>query len=269
MLRISASVLFTCLALCAGCASAPASKEQKTYTSRDNWIPVYSAGITKIYSTSDVLFIESIDPDSPAQTAGIQIGDLIAAVNGKKLSEKEFYQLNRANRGENIAITINRGGQNMEFDLKPVKRMKWPPSADKLSELLQDGQKISLAVFVADVKSDGKDDSKAWEEAQRKQWHEFINNHILKEFGKYKNFTVVNSALMYNTLDRHKFNMAGDISEDARNVISKMTGATHLLIATLSRIVDDNNTQVEIASARLIDIQTGKDLALDQRIDCK
>ena len=50
--------------------------------------------------------------NSPAMTAGLQNGDVIEAVDGKKIQTMEEYQqiLLTLNRGDEVKITVNRQG---------------------------------------------------------------------------------------------------------------------------------------------------------------
>jgi S1-C subfamily serine protease len=62
-------------------------------------------------------YVQEVVPGSPAQKAGIQVGDVITSVNGKSIEEGKF-ELSTAiaqNKiGDQITLKINRNGQNLE-----------------------------------------------------------------------------------------------------------------------------------------------------------
>ncbi|HVE16970.1 MAG TPA: PDZ domain-containing protein, partial [Chthoniobacterales bacterium] len=64
--------------------------------------------------------VESVSKDSPAATAGIQKGDLIAKVNGQPLIDlKTLTKLFEKTKGQPAVLTIQRGGQTFERTLTP------------------------------------------------------------------------------------------------------------------------------------------------------
>ncbi|MDF1489369.1 S1C family serine protease [Tessaracoccus caeni] len=66
--------------------------------------------------------IAEVVSGSPAEGAGIQVGDLITAVNGRNVTSTEsLVALVRAQRvGEPITLTVVRGGQEQQIELTPV-----------------------------------------------------------------------------------------------------------------------------------------------------
>ncbi len=268
-------VKIVCFVLClsihlmlSACATQQFAKSETGYESKDNWLPVYGIGAS-VTTTEEGLMVATVDSGAPASKAGILAGDVIVTVNGSKITNKDFFSLLQKSSDKDIVISAIRGGQVVNHTLRPIRLFKWPPSAEAINTILLEEQPVKLAVYVAEVRSAVRGTSRSGEEAQRQQWHGFINNHVLKEFGKYKHFAIVNTELIYNTLDRNRYEMSGPIPEDARALIRRLTGATHLLVATLSRLHDDKHSLVDISDARLVELSSGKDLAFDQRVDCK
>lgn len=65
----------------------------------------------------------AIDPTSPAQKVGLQAGDQILAINGKKVTNwSKDVQVIRNSPGKQISLTINRAGTVIEIAVTPAVR---------------------------------------------------------------------------------------------------------------------------------------------------
>lgn len=92
-------------------------------------------GIMLFYSLGDrvpdKVLIAAIAPGSPAESAGIQVGDQIAAVNDEPINSiAEMQELIAANLGQNVSITVLRGEQSVTLSLVP--RANPPPNEGPL-----------------------------------------------------------------------------------------------------------------------------------------
>jgi serine protease Do len=70
--------------------------------------------------------IMRVNPDSPAQTAGLQVGDVVLAVDDAKVANLEgFYKKiwDRATPEMEIKLTVLQGADLKTITLKPVDRM--------------------------------------------------------------------------------------------------------------------------------------------------
>lgn len=68
----------------------------------------------------DQIKIIEISPNSPAEQANLQEGDLITAINGDEIeSVEELQEIIGSNLGDTIAITITRGGMEQTDSLIP------------------------------------------------------------------------------------------------------------------------------------------------------
>jgi regulator of sigma E protease len=68
--------------------------------------------------------VESVLPDSPAQSAGLMPGDSIAAINERPISADRISETIRGSRGRPLALTVLRDGERVR--LRPVR----PQSTD-------------------------------------------------------------------------------------------------------------------------------------------
>jgi putative serine protease PepD len=75
--------------------------------------------------------VTSVQPGSPADSAGLQQGDLVTAINGRKISSTEqFIQIvDTYSPGETITMTVKRGGSTHTTKLKLGTRPTTPPSS--------------------------------------------------------------------------------------------------------------------------------------------
>lgn len=78
-------------------------------------------GITGI---EDRLYVEKATEGSPSATAGIQSGDIITKINGKKVSTYDMFRYQiLESQGNEVELTVNRNDQLLEIPLKPVKKV--------------------------------------------------------------------------------------------------------------------------------------------------
>jgi regulator of sigma E protease len=74
------------------------------------------------FSEGDAI-VGAIEPGSAAQAAGLQAGDRIVSLDGKvRPNWEEVAARVVTNGGQQIAMTVNRNGKNVEMSLTPVKQ---------------------------------------------------------------------------------------------------------------------------------------------------
>jgi putative serine protease PepD len=74
--------------------------------------------------------ISSVQPSSPAESAGLQSGDVVTSINGKGIaSTQQFIEtVDTYSPGQTITVTVKRGGQSQSFKLKLGTRPNAAPS---------------------------------------------------------------------------------------------------------------------------------------------
>jgi putative serine protease PepD len=74
--------------------------------------------------------ISSVQPGSPADTAGLQSGDVVTAINGKSIASTEQFieTVDTFAPGQTIKLTVNQGGQTKSVQLKLGTRPNTPPT---------------------------------------------------------------------------------------------------------------------------------------------
>lgn len=82
----------------------------------------------KIVNTVEMLpvsqrvIISDIFPDSPAEKAALQAGDVISQVDGQNIMlPDDVIQLTKQNPGKTLTYTVERGGQNKSIQVQPDK----------------------------------------------------------------------------------------------------------------------------------------------------
>lgn len=75
-----------------------------------------------VHATYDIdtegVYIFGVMPDSPAEKAGLQTGDIIVAAEGIEANEENYYELLDSIRGEvgtNVQLTVKRGEETKDF----------------------------------------------------------------------------------------------------------------------------------------------------------
>ncbi len=75
-------------------------------------VPVNSLEVYKIYATED--------SDSPAEKAGLQVGDKVIAVNGRKINtENDFRKIEGGSLGKELIITVLRDSERIDLKVIP------------------------------------------------------------------------------------------------------------------------------------------------------
>lgn len=71
-------------------------------------------------NAKDGLKVQAVSPDSPAQKSGLQEGDLVLEIAGKKVTERsELITILRANKpGTKIGVKFNRGGEEKSIEVE-------------------------------------------------------------------------------------------------------------------------------------------------------
>jgi serine protease Do len=75
----------------------------------------------------DMLAIGRVPPDSPAERAGLRVGDIVTAVNGEAVATRaELYRrLWRERPGADIVLTIIRDGAPHEVRLRAMDQQDY------------------------------------------------------------------------------------------------------------------------------------------------
>lgn len=83
---------------------------------------------------------------SPARDAGVQVNDVIVAVNGKRIStEDEFREVEATNPGKEISLTVLRDNEERELKAIPFQSTRWMLGLSCATAILDGVQNKSLA----------------------------------------------------------------------------------------------------------------------------
>lgn len=125
------------------------------------------------------MFVYRVLGNSPAEAAGLKIGDIITSVNGKSLDGMTYedaydYVVDFVNKGETLAMVVDRDGKTLNFSLAPTQftqkyvEYKILPdnvgyvsiyqfglnSVEELREALTELEKANVKGYVFDVRND-------------------------------------------------------------------------------------------------------------------
>lgn len=123
MKQITAFVLAACalaMAVPALAGGGGAKCTQTTQVCLNHWAKSKDmpwAGLQYDKSTEGAMSIKSVAPGSPAATAGIQAGDVLVAMNGVKLTDKEAIKKAKSEMkvGSTVQYTISRAGTEQQL----------------------------------------------------------------------------------------------------------------------------------------------------------
>ena len=257
MRRISLLVL--CFVLLSGCAGFKTVQEPE-----GNFVEYAELGISAKDQDNSVI-VNKLSRDFPAELAGVKPDDIIVSVDGKIIkSRKELWDVMVNKRpGEKDSLVINRNGIRITFEIEP-RMTKYRPSGIKTIGLLLDNKKMSLAVIVSEVKNSFPSVPKDWENSIRNDIQSYHEGLFLSAYGTSENFSIVDRARLKQILDEFQFSQVGFVSDKLRAKIGEMTGATHILDISFSRYQGRDRSYEDVTNARLIEIESGKVLAVDQ-----
>ncbi len=80
------------------------------------------------------MIVVDVQPDSPADHAGIKIQDIVTSVDGNLVASLPLlmHDLYMHKRGDHMKVAVLRGTQPMQFDMQVTEQ---PHNVDKLAEL--------------------------------------------------------------------------------------------------------------------------------------
>jgi serine protease Do len=88
--------------------------------------PVIAAGIE--LSQDWGVVVGDVDPDGPAEAAGVKVGDIITRLNGKRMQNARQLQVNvyRFPKGEKVTLEVSREGSKLEIQVPVTERVDDP-----------------------------------------------------------------------------------------------------------------------------------------------
>lgn len=222
---------------------------------------VFALVITSVmgYDPPKVL---SVEENSPAEEAGLQVGDIITSFQGKPISigrDISLYESLYGMQQDQIKMTVKRDGKKIDLNFKAASEKKYmlgfsyvPDGEPEITEVFVDGAMMKAGVFAGDVITavDGTKVSTGEELQTYLGEHPLGENAVtitVSRDGKEKEFTVqptvrtqVSTGFVYN-LYREKTNFFGVLKYSAVEVrywISSTIDSLGLLIKGTFRVND-------------------------------
>ena len=222
---------------------------------------VFALVITSVmgYDPPKVL---SVEENSPAEEAGLQVGDIITSFQGKHISigrDISLYESLYGMQQDQIKMTVKRDGKKIDLNFKAASEKKYmlgfsyvPDGEPEITEVFVDGAMMKAGVLAGDVITavDGTKVSTGEELQTYLGEHPLGENAVtitVSRDGKEKEFTVqptvrtqVSTGFVYN-LYREKTNFFGVLKYSAVEVrywISSTIDSLGLLIKGSFRVND-------------------------------
>ena len=222
---------------------------------------VFALVITSVmgYDPPKVL---SVEENSPAEEAGLQVGDIITSFQGKPISigrDISLYESLYGMQQDQIKMTVKRDGKKIDLNFKAASEKKYmlgfsyvPDGEPEITEVFVDGAMMKAGVLAGDVitEVDGTKVSTGEELQTYLGEHPLGENAVtitVSRDGKEKEFTVqptvrtqVSTGFVYN-LYREKTNFFGVLKYSAVEVrywISSTIDSLGLLIKGTFRVND-------------------------------
>lgn len=248
--------------LFSGCVGLRTQREAEE--PEGNFVELARLGVNTV-DINNELVVKTLQKDFPAEHAGVKLGDIIVSLDGKIITTTKAFKslMDNKQRGDHVLLVINRKGQQIKFDIEP-RMIKVRPTEIKISKLLDENKKVTIAVVVSEAKNSYQNVPKDWSDSIRNNLQSDHESGLLSGFGEDEKFSVVDRSRLKQILDEFQFNQLGFVSDKLRAKIGEMTGATHILDISFSRFQGRFNDNDDILNARLVEIESGKVLAVDQ-----
>ena len=222
---------------------------------------VFALVITSVmgYDPPKVL---SVEENSPAEEAGLQVGDIITSFQGKHISigrDISLYESLYGMQQDQIKMTVKRDGKKIDLNFKAASEKKYmlgfsyvPDGEPEITEVFVDGAMMKAGVLAGDVITavDGTKVSTGEELQAYLEEHPLGENTVtitVSRDGNEKEFTVqptvrtqVSTGFVYD-LYREKTNFFGVLKYSAVEVrywISSTIDSLGLLIKGTFRVND-------------------------------
>lgn len=212
------------------------------------------------------VMVKSVSPNGPAATAGLSAGDAIISLDGKSIKQRNEFRrmMYEKQKGDRVLLEVNRNGELKKVDITP-RAQKTPPTILKITNLLDEGKQVKIAV-VAGVVTNDFGYKKDWIEAIKNDYQSQVESELRKFFERDKNFSLVGGDKIYPVLQELQINRLelGYVSDQLRVKIAEMTGVTHIIEITFHRFLRPRGWIDDVLNVRLIEAESGNVLAADQ-----
>jgi serine protease Do len=125
--------------------------------------------VLKALGTNHGVMVDRVEPDGPAEKAGIKPEDIILSVNGKPVKDGEELVAKVADTpvGEKLKITLDRSGKKMDLDVTVRDRAEVFKNDPRFAKMRQqdlqqkeDGTEVKFGIYVRDLQSEERDQMK-------------------------------------------------------------------------------------------------------------
>lgn len=218
-------------------------------------------GVEAIVNRKNEIEIASVVNDSPADKAGIHQGDVIVKIDGEEIKSKyqAFIIYDSKYPGDMTTLTIKRKGEIITTQFQLISH-QYLNVHYTLLELVYKDMPVRLAVIP------GKFNFKY---SAFKDFFERMEPHIvgglessfIGQFRNQNNFSIIDRQKTDSVLNELKFQESGLVDNRFRSQLGTMLGATHLMVKDVSMYIFADGKPQFSYTMRLIEIESGKNLA--------
>lgn len=218
-------------------------------------------GAVIIINRKNEIEVAKVLKDTPADKADLRPGDVVLKIDGQELKSKHqaFVLYDSKYPGAKTTLTVKRADKILTKQFQLLSH-HFLNVQYKLLEIAYKEIPIRLAVVFGNIDY-GNVSLKDLFKSQS-YYIGVIENNFLSAFRNLDNFSIIDRQKTNTVLTELKFQASGLVDNKTREELGKMLGATHLLVTDITILNSEDNQDEILYVMRLIEIASGKTLAV-------
>jgi len=223
------------------------------------------AGFDFITNKNNEIEIYDVYSGTPAYKAKIKPGDIILEINDVAIKDKGhlFDIYDSMYPDDAVTVKIKRNDREIKISFF-LSVYNYPNDFYSLLEMVYKDNIVKLAVLPGEIQNMYKVDAELLEKWKKSVGTEIVGyaeSTYINFFRTQKNFIVIDRHQTDKILNEIQFQNSGLVSDEQRNQIGKLLGATHIVTVNFTRNISTDAKPNDVITRRLVEVESGKILA--------